>query len=141
MESAIPDNHFSDERCQTPTAGRDDLLGGVWTGIWYFAYASNPALCVSKNSTRREYDCHGFDFASHRFPDIYRRKAMTGTSMSVSMSVLGRAEGIEPAPGITPRYNPVGGYVKYYTCRKALEGKPRKFLSAQGVETSCSMSG
>lgn len=74
-------DHFFYE--EMPDTGREEKmpLRQSLDGIWYFAYAS-IRLCVSKNST----DGSMIATASivYRFPDIYRRKAMTGTSMSMS---------------------------------------------------------
>mgnify|MGYP000078483900 CR=1 FL=1 len=74
-------DHFFYE--EMPDTGREEKmpLRQSLDGIWYFAYASNPAMRIQEFYRRSMTATASIVY---RFPDIYRRKAMTGTSMSMS---------------------------------------------------------
>lgn len=124
-------DHFFYE--EMPDTGREEKmpLRQSLDGIWYFAYASNPAMRI-KEFYRREYDCHGFDCI--QVPGHIQTQGYDRNQYVNVMYPWDGAEELSP-PQVSSRYNPVGSYVKYFTLQENLEGK-RKFLSFQGVETA-----
>ena len=124
-------DHFFYE--EMPDTGREEKmpLRQSLDGIWYFAYASNPAMRIQE-FYRREYDCHGFDCI--QVPGHIQTQGYDRNQYVNVMYPWDGAEELSP-PQVSSRYNPVGSYVKYFTLQENLEGK-RKFLSFQGVDTA-----
>ena len=124
-------DHFYYETVKEAEGQGNMPLRQSLNGLWYFAYAKNPAARI-KDFYKTDYNSRTFDrieVPGHIQLQGYDRCQYINTQYPWDGTEFMRP------PQVSQDYNPVGSYVRYFEVNENLKGKPVS-ISFQGVEVA-----